>query len=196
MLCDWCQWAMTPTAEEKLEVLRATVDAGDPDKGAGAVSKPTGPYGVVVEHERRTHHVHHVLRGPGVEHPIHNLGFEDYALADLLNTAYVEGQGHPTEWHSDKPIASGYYLVAWRRTADSPPVVSELWFNGGDGRGTWWASRGYMPDENLGRRERVPQEIKNVVAWASMPAPPKALEKPFGCSSDCDKPGCGGGCSQ
>lgn len=139
------------------------------------MTKPTGPYGVVVEHDGLPFRSRNSrwLRGPGVNERLELDGFHGYRMADALNAAYVAGQGHPTPWHAGKPINSGYYLAAWRRTSDGPLTVSELWFNGGDGRGTWWASRGYMPNENLASRTRVPDDIKDVVAWASMPAPPE-----------------------
>lgn len=72
----------------------------------------------------------------------------------------------------NNPPRSGYYLAVWQIHPGHSPTVSELWFNGSDGRGSWWATRGYT--EGFGSRSRPfsTQEIVTVMFWMPMPAAP------------------------
>lgn len=70
------------------------------------------------------------------------------------------------EWHPGKPKESGCYLAAWRAQSGQL-IVSEFWFNNGDGRGTWWATRGYL--EVFGAPGPfLSNSIDSVYAWATL----------------------------
>ncbi len=67
------------------------------------------------------------------------------------------------------PLESGYYLAAW--TAPSgKKIVSELWFNPSSLGTGWWATRGYI-DQNDARPYKTIWNI-HVTAWMPMPEHP------------------------
>lgn len=74
------------------------------------------------------------------------------------------------EWQAGKPRESGYYFAAWV-TQSGSRIVSELWFNRGDGIGTFWAARGYL--ESFGGPSAfLTKPIDTVYAWADLPEAP------------------------